>query len=109
MCIHPQILCHNPKSIKQAPLRPKVSSGGSIVQRVAKEMANIFCPLVGASSHHIRNTQHFIEFYRGNIHPNIMGGTMSSYNVKTLFTSVPVDPALNIIHKQATTRHNTTK
>ena len=39
------------------------------------------------------------------------GETMSSYNVKVIFTPVPVDPALNIIHKklqQDTTLHNRT-
>ena len=51
-----------PKIHKRSiPLRPIVSSRGSISYEVAKELARILKPLVGSSSHHIKNTGDFIE------------------------------------------------
>ena len=41
------------------PLRPIVSSRGSITYGVAKELSYIIKPLVGQSPHHLKNTQHF--------------------------------------------------
>ena len=43
------------------PLRPIVSSRGSITYEVAKELARILKPLVGSSPHHIINTGDFIQ------------------------------------------------
>ena len=45
------------------PLRPIVSSRGSITYGVAKELSYIIKPLVGQSPHHLKNTQHFIQQY----------------------------------------------
>ena len=42
------------------PLRPIVSSRGSISYEVVKELARILKPLVGSFPHHIRNTGGFI-------------------------------------------------
>ena len=77
------------------PLRPIVSSCGSVTYGVAKELAKIFKPLVGKSPHHINSTQDFVEQVR---HITLAPGEcLSSYNVCALFTSVPIDPALTII------------
>ena len=43
------------------PLRPTVSSRGSITYGVAKELAYIITPLGGQSPHHLKNTQHFVQ------------------------------------------------
>ena len=43
------------------PLRPIVSSCGSVTYGVAKELAKILKPLVGKSPHHINSTQDFVE------------------------------------------------
>ena len=43
------------------PLRPIVSSCGSVTYGVAKELAKILKPLVGKSPHHITSTQDFVE------------------------------------------------
>ena len=43
------------------PLRPIVSSCGSVTYGVAKELAKILKPLVGKSPHHIYSTQDFVE------------------------------------------------
>ena len=51
--------------------------------------------LVGKSPHHINSTQDFVEQAK---HFKLEAGEcLSSYDVSALFTSVPIDPALNII------------
>ena len=77
------------------PLRPIVSSCGSVTYGVAKELAKILKPLVGKSPHHVNSTQDFVEQAK---HITLAPGEcLSSYDVSALFTSVPVDPALKII------------
>ena len=77
------------------PLRPIVSSCGSVTYGVAKEFAKILKLLVGKSPHHINSTQDFVEQVK---HIKLAPGEcLSSYDVSVLFTSVPVDPALNSI------------
>ena len=77
------------------PLRPIVSSCGSVTYGVAKEFTKILKPLVGKSPHHINSTQDFVEQVK-NI-TLVPGKCLSSYDVSALFTSVPVDPALRVI------------
>ena len=77
------------------PLRPIVSSCGSVTYGVAKELAKVLKPLVGKSPHHINSTQDFVEQVK---HITLAPGEcLNSFYVSALFTSVPVDPALNII------------
>ena len=62
---------------------------------MAKELAKILKPLVGKSPHHINSTHDFVEQVKDiTLEP---GECLSSYDVSALLTSVPVDPALNII------------
>ena len=70
----------------------------SITYGVAKELAYIIKPLVGQSPHHLKNTQHFIQQLQGKrLEP---GEVITSFDVKALFTSVPVAPAIQIVkHK----------
>ena len=76
------------------PLRPIVPSCGSVTYGVAKDLAKILKPLVAKSPHHINSTQDFVEQAKHiTLEP---GECLSSYDVSALFTSVPVDPALNI-------------
>ena len=78
------------------PLRSIVSSCWSVTYGVAKELAKILKPLVGKSPHHINSTQDFVEQVK---HITLAPGEcLISYDVAALFTSVPVDPALNIIN-----------
>ena len=78
------------------PLRPIVSSCGSVVYGMAKELSKILKPLVDKSSQHINNTQDFVEQVR---HINLTPGKcLSSYDESALFTSVHIDPALKIIN-----------
>ena len=77
------------------PLRPIVSSRGSVTYGVAKVISKVIKPLVGKSPHHIQSTGDFVSKAKGLTLQ--MGECLSSYDVTSLFTSVPIDPALNII------------
>ena len=86
------------------PLRPIVSSMGSITYGDAKELAHIIKPLVGQSPHHLKNTQYFIQQLQGKkLEP---GEVITSFDVKALFTSVPVQPVIQIV-KQRLQQDNT--
>ena len=77
------------------PLRPIVSSCGSVTHGVAKELTKILKPLVGKSPHHFNSTQVFVEQVK---HITLAPvECLSSYDVSALFTSVPIDPALRVI------------
>ena len=80
------------------PLRPIVSSRESTSYEVAKEVARILKLLVGSSPHHIKNTGDFIEHIKDvTLQAN---ETITSYDVSVLFTSVPIEAAINIIQKR---------
>ena len=82
---------------KDTPLRPIVSSIGSVAYETAKELSRILKPLVGRSTHHVRNNQDFIQSIE-----EVKVETeecMMSYDVKALFTSIPIQHTLNIIKK----------
>ena len=77
------------------PLRPIVSSRGSVTYVVAKVISKVLKPLVGNSPHHIQSTRDFVS--KAKRLTLQAGECLSSYDVTSLFTSVPIDPALNII------------
>ena len=77
------------------PLRPIVSSRGSVTYGVAKVLSKVIQPLVGKSPHHIQSTSDFVSKAKGFILQ--LGECLSSYDVTSLFTSVPIDPALKVI------------
>ena len=54
-----------PRSKRDIPLRPIVSSRGSINYEVAKELSRILRPLVDSSPHHIKNTGDFVQQLKG--------------------------------------------
>ena len=78
------------------PLRPIVSSIGSLTYDTSKELSRILKPLVGRS-HHVQNNQEFLK-QLGDIKLG-PDDIIMSYDVKALFTSVPIKPALKIIQK----------
>ena len=85
-----------PKIHKQdTPLRPIVSSTGTVSYNTSKELARILKPLVGKSQHHLQNTKDFIQQIKDV--KLQQDETIISYDVKALFTSVPIQPVLNII------------
>ena len=78
------------------PLRPIVSSIGAVTYSTSKELSSILRPLVGKSPHHICSNQDIIEHLKAiTLGPEVM----VSYDVRALFTSVPIKPALEIIEK----------
>ena len=62
---------------------------------MAKVHTRVLKPFVGKSSLHIQSTGDFVNKAKGiTLQPR---ECLTSYDVTTLFTSVPLDPALNII------------
>ena len=80
---------------KNIPLRPMVSSIGSVTYGVAKEIAKIIKPLVGSTEHHVNNSKEFIEEIKKTKLEE--GECITSYDVSALFTSVPVPSALDMV------------
>ena len=79
------------------PLRPIISSIGSVTYATAKELSRILKPLKGRSPHHVMNNQDFLESIRGiQLLPE---ECMVSYDVEALFTSVAVESAISMIRK----------
>ena len=92
----PPKLYGTPKIHKNnTPLRPIVSSCGSITYNAAKYLASILTPLVGKNCHSIKNTKELVDKLRDLEIPPAQ--KLASYNVTALFTSVPVDKALEVI------------
>ena len=79
------------------PLRPIVSSIGSVTYETSKELLRILKPLVGRSPHHVQNNQEFLK-QLGDIKLGL-DDIILSYDVKALFTHVSIRPALKIIQK----------
>ena len=76
------------------PLRPIVSSCGSVTYGVAK-LTKVLKPLVGTYPYHINSTNVFVEHVKQfTLAPE---ECLSSYDVPALFTSVPVDLAPGVI------------
>ena len=93
-CVPPSIMgSPNPKL--DTPLRPIVSSCGSVTDVVAKELTRILKPLVGKSPHHINSTHDFVEWIKQLTLSH--GKCLSSYDVSALFTSVLEDQVLRVI------------
>ena len=83
---------------RDIPLRPIVSSRGSLSYAVAKKLARILRPLVVKSPYHIKNTGDFVQQVKGiTLQP---GECITSYDVSAMFTSVPIEPVINIIRRK---------
>ena len=81
---------------KNIPLRPIVSSQGSVSYGVAKELARILKPLAWNTIHQVNNSKEFAEGIKkiklGE------GECIMSYDVAAL--SIPVKPAIEVIRKK---------
>ena len=80
------------------PLRPIVSSTGTATYNTAKELSRILKPLVGSFIHHVHNTRDFVEQLK-EVRLK-QGECIISYDVAALFTSVPIQPVINIIQQR---------
>ena len=83
---------------KDYPLRPIVSSIGSISYKAARAVADILSPLVGKTIHHVQNSKDFVKkLEKVEIPP---GRKMVSYDVSALFTSIPIPETIEIIKER---------
>ena len=79
------------------PLRPIVSSIDTIFYGVAKYLAKVLSPPVGKTEHHVQNSKDFVRDVREiRIEPD---EELWSYDVSSLFTSVPVNKVLEVIRE----------
>ena len=77
------------------PLRPIVSSRGSVTYELATVISKVLKPLLDKSPHDIQSTGDFVSRAKGLTLQ--LGECLLSYDATSLFTSVPIDTALNII------------
>jgi uncharacterized protein YifE (UPF0438 family) len=88
-----------PKIHKQTmPMRPIVSSIDSITYTCAKHIAYIITPVVGNTSRHVKNSDQFSKLVR-NFRVE-QDQELRSYDVTALFTSVPVNKAVECIRRK---------
>ena len=80
------------------PLRPIVSSIGAATYNTTKQLAKILKSLVGMSPHYVKNTRDFVEQLK-DVRLK-QGECIIFYDVTALFTSVPIQPVLNIIKQK---------
>ena len=85
-----------PKIHKEdTPMRPIVSTINSPSYKLAKELARILTPLAGNTAYTVRNSTAFVERIRGL--QTTPQDTLVSFDVKNLFTQVPVEAALTVV------------
>ena len=87
-----------PKVHKQgAPLRPIVSSIGSVTYELASFLAKILGPLVGKSEHHVQNSADFVNKIKDiRVEEDEI---ITSYDVCSLFTCIPPKEAISVVRE----------
>ena len=76
------------------PLRPIISNVGTATYKTAKYLATLLSPLA-ISEYNIKNSYEFVKSIKNTKIPN--GYKMISFDVKNLFTNVPLDKTIKII------------
>ena len=71
---------------------------GSVSYRVAKELARILKPLSGNNNHQVLNSNEFADDIKKIKLEE--GGCIMSYDVAALFTSIPVNPAIEVVKRK---------
>lgn len=88
-----------PKTHKEGrPLRPVVSTIGSATYNMAQFLSNILGNIVGKTEYHVKNSFEFAEQVTGMQIPE--GHVLFSLDVKSLYTNVPVEYALECIEER---------
>ena len=80
------------------PLRPIVSCIGSPTYQLSKYITSLISPLAGYTSSHVKNSRHFTEMI-GSVHVESIE-ILVSFDVSSLFTNVPADEAISVIHRR---------
>ena len=75
------------------PMRPIVSFCGSPTYQLSKHLTNILKPLTDKSRHKLQSTDNFIDAIKTIQIPD--DHKLVSFDVKSLFTSIPLQPALD--------------
>lgn len=79
------------------PLRPIVSSVGAPTQALAKFLAKHMQPFTETASSHIKNSFHLLKILKDTtLNP---GDLLVSFDVVSLFTSIPIDDAIHSIEE----------
>ena len=84
-------------NLNHLPLRPKVSNINTSTYNLAKYLSKLLSPL-HQSDHTVRSIKDFIQNIKRENIPT--GYKMVSFDVKSLFTNVPLDRTINIILKR---------
>ena len=81
-------------TVESLPLRPIISNVGTAAYKTAKYLATLLSPLT-SSECKIKNSYEFVKSIKNTKIPN--GYKMISFDVKSLFTNVPLDKTIKII------------
>ena len=77
-----------------APLRPVVSTCGTSTYELARELSDLLRPLVTTSERILKNTMDMVEVFEDVVVDE--DEVLVSFDVKSLFTSIPVEEAIEI-------------
>ena len=77
---------------------PILSSRGSVTYGVAEELTRILKPLTGNTIHHVNNTKEFPDDMKKTRLEE--GGCITFYDVSSLFKSIPITSAIEIIRNK---------
>ena len=94
---HPPQLYSLPKIKDNVPMCPIMSAVGSPCYRLAKELGRILSPLAGHNGHTVKNSTAFVDKLREV--QTTPQDHMVSFDVKNLFTQVPIDAALRVVRE----------
>ena len=82
----------------EVPMRPIVSCIGSPTYKLAKELTRIISPLAGNNFAYVKDSGDFVEKIRNmQLSENDI---LVSFDVKSLFTQVPIEEALEVIGRK---------
>ena len=79
------------------PFRPIVSNIGTASYRLAKFFTTIFSPILSGNTHTVKNSMNFAKIIQTFLSSNL---TLVSFNVKSLFTNVPINGTLSFLEKR---------
>ncbi len=83
---------------ESVPLRPVVATCGTSTYALARRLSTILRPLVGSSGRNLRNTNELVETMEGIVMDE--SEMLVSYDVKSLFTSIPVEESIAICERK---------